>query len=999
MAKQNINVGTAELAGDGESIRSAFSKINSNFNELYANNTGTGRTADLGKFFIVDDPSLAILSTTGTGYGIVIAPNPGEGAQYISIPDNENAALGEALRIGTSTSTSAVQIESYGSVWTFDSTGTLTLPYGQSIGGGTGDGIKLTTDRGTVLFGNTPEQCVPTQSSHFHIMRNDPTTVDLFFGDDYNYVKLPYDSTLTNVGVQIGTDATNLWSFGANGKLTVPDDIQDVNGSVIRVASTSTAPTRVDGQLWFDNQEGRLYIKNGGVWLDASPTQIPSPETYLDDIEIDGSTLYINSSTLTINNSGTLLVNGQQVTGGGGQTNQITSGSYSISIVDTGVVTMATSRGNIEFGALPEPGGVSHFHIMKASASTAVDLYFGDDYNYVLQRGNSASEPAGHSNDYGVEIGTRDLSTETSTQHVWRFGTDGVLTLSTASTILGTGTDPNVYIETATTSTTSTWTFGTNGILTLPAATPVIKGGGTGTDVTIIASNTATTSTWVFGANGTLTLPTFAGSPSIVTIESFSNISLGSNLYYWNFGTDGSFTAPGPIYGGSNTIGLATPAPLNLNNTGPIGQVKTQLNLINTAGNAGTGSAVDYFTYVDQGNGLPGARLQAVDDNAYSANFSIALKGKGNTGNNGLTTVWTFGSDGDLTLAGGNVFFSTATDSTVMYNNGITVSSGTQYGTNVQGNTAGINQYWFADGTMPTRKWAAVRVNSPEDASTGSVVLSTGAFNSRNNWIFAHDGSTVLPENTLKGYCFTATNAVGNYIPQAGAFYYTDNPILRSIATIGGAWYIKGPGLVGWKQITGVQDNGDNLIIRIGNGLGPMPDGSEFHSGNYLPNSPDLVYTISQYLELDVKAADKTWKFKEDGSVTFPNNTVQTTAYKSTSGSWTLATGSNTVSITVPLNGNYQMWVNGNIPNGIVEWNATVNVSNPNVPAIGTQYAWYYATGNALVLTAIPNQIVGTAGVISSSTSYVGTTSNVFSFGIRNNSTSTQTVNWGYTTL
>ena len=129
-------------------------------------------------------------------------------------------------------------------------------------------------------------------------------------------------------------------------------------------------------------------------------------------------------------------------------------------------------------------------------------------------------------------------------------------------------------------------------------------------------------------------------------------IGTNTNTNHWTFGTDGSFTAPGPIYGGSNTIGLATPAPLNLNNTGPIGQVKTQLNLINTAGNAGTGSAVDYFTYVDQGNGLPGARLQAVDDNAYSANFSIALKGKGNAGNNGLTTVWTFGSDGSLTLPG-----------------------------------------------------------------------------------------------------------------------------------------------------------------------------------------------------------------------------------------------------------------------------------------------------------------------------------------------------------
>jgi hypothetical protein len=177
-----------------------------------------------------------------------------------------------------------------------------------------------------------------------------------------------------------------------------------------------------------------------------------------------------------------------------------------------------------------------------------------------------------------------------------------------------------------------------------------------------------------------------------------------------------------------------------------------------------------------------------------------------------------------------------------------------------------------------------------------------------------------------------------------------------------------------------------------------MGDGSEFHSGGYLPTSPDLVYTISQYLDFDLKASDKTWTFSENGSLTFPDNTVQTTAYKSTSGSWTLATGSNTVSITVAPGGNYQMWVNGNIPNGIVTWNATVSTSNTNVPVVGVQYGWYYAAGNALVLTSMPAQIVGTAGVISTAT-VVTTSSNVFTFGITNNSGSSQVINWGYTTL
>jgi hypothetical protein len=92
------------------------------------------------------------------------------------------------------------------------------------------------------------------------------------------------------------------------------------------------------------------------------------------------------------------------------------------------------------------------------------------------------------------------------------------------------------------------------------------------------------------------------------------------------------------------------------------------------------------------------------------------------------------------------------------------------------------------------------------------------------------------------------------------------------------------------------------------------------------------------------------------------------------------------------------MWVNGNIPNGIVTWNATVSTSNTNVPVVGVQYGWYYAAGNALVLTSMPNQIVGTAGSISTAT--VATiSSNVFTFGITNNSGSSQVINWGYTTL
>jgi len=120
-----------------------------------------------------------------------------------------------------------------------------------------------------------------------------------------------------------------------------------------------------------------------------------------------------------------------------------------------------------------------------------------------------------------------------------------------------------------------------------------------------------------------------------------------------------------------------------------------------------------------------------------------------------------------------------------------------------------------------------------------------------------------------------------------------------------------------------------------------------------------------------------------------------TNAVLPVSGSWTLSTGANTVSFTVTAGESYVMWVNGNIPSGIVNWNATVTLSNTNVPAIGVQYGWYYLAGNALVLTSIPSQIVGTAGSISTSAPAV-LNSNTFTFGITNNSGTSQIVYYGY---
>jgi hypothetical protein len=78
MPQQIINTGTAELAGDGESIRTAFQKANSNFTELYSrttilvdtiptSSTSTGVTGQIA----VDSTSMYICVSTNNWIKII----------------------------------------------------------------------------------------------------------------------------------------------------------------------------------------------------------------------------------------------------------------------------------------------------------------------------------------------------------------------------------------------------------------------------------------------------------------------------------------------------------------------------------------------------------------------------------------------------------------------------------------------------------------------------------------------------------------------------------------------------------------------------------------------------------------------------------------------------------------------------------------------------------------------------------------------------------------
>jgi hypothetical protein len=244
-------------------------------------------------------------------------------------------------------------------------------------------------------------------------------------------------------------------------------------------------------------------------------------------------------------------------------------------------------------------------------------------------------------------------------------------------------------------------------------------------------------------------------------------------------------------------------------------------------------------------------------------------------------------------------------------------------------------------------------------ADTGNVQIraTTQSLSSTALWDFDPSGNLTMPTN-------------GDVIM----------PGTNSILSAGGTTLLGGYSQVaGYYSTLGISYTGAGTQ----HGMTLQPAADNTTAINFLNASGNSVGNITQ--------TSSTVKFTGDGSG-LSNVAIKTT------GSWTVTIGSANYSFTVPQNGTYTMWVRGNIPNGIIVWNATATVTNNNVPVIGQQYAWNYNSviPMPLEITALPVQFIGTANTIISSNTYGGGPSNTFTFTVNNASGSPQTVYWGY---
>jgi hypothetical protein len=269
----------------------------------------------------------------------------------------------------------------------------------------------------------------------------------------------------------------------------------------------------------------------------------------------------------------------------------------------------------------------------------------------------------------------------------------------------------------------------------------------------------------------------------------------------------------------------------------------------------------------------------------------------------------------------------------------------------------------------------------------GNLVYNLG--NSTNRWNDLYlSGNTIYldaatigatgPDVTFSGNV-TAANYFGNVY--TNNYYYANGAPF----TGGGAGATGPTGATGPQGLTGATGTAGT------NGATGLTGATGSFSGNLTANIEGQGYNIS-----NVSTITTTGNVTVGGNLSVTGSIIGNvvTRFEST---WTVPVGNSNQSFTVTPNETYYLWVDCNIPNGILAWNATATVTNTNVPVVGAQYAWVYNGGGTPIdFTSIPNQFVGTANTIVRSNVAPSSTTNVFTFGINNTSGNSQIVNYGW---
>ncbi len=760
MAKQTINTGSGELAGDGESIRSALIKVNSNFDELYARAVNT------------DAQTLALVGDTLT----ISGGNSVDLGQYSTFSGSYNDLTNKpAIPADIS-----------------DLTDTTDL-----LGSGTGD---ITFANSTVSAGNEDEIVIQAKDT------NNFATAKLNLEPVYGDVSLSaYSSeTVETFTLANGDFASGVWQDNGFGNgvvsFTGAQNIGDFFQNTLMGLTPENVSITINSQpaiIWNGGTNGSGTATPG---FGTNPTVPPSPITITSIVF-----RYRTQSKISVNQgnseirltaqSASLEMSADQnarlfadydIEIQSGENLNISAG-LNINISNGSNDTITISTGDLNFTAFDDVNfrGSDSFRLRNTSASSPIRIITDDNNTqktWAFNADGNLTLPGNLQSENAINI---DINLSDSTLRRWRFGEDGQLTFPDGTTqttaflggsptgditfdgvkIQGAGTasgdglgystielvpDTNLYANNQYIVVDPTG--GEPGHIhlraggTQDASSADLYLGGELTNVrvsdtsgfvTVRTTNVGDpniTMDWTFETDGNLYFPGIGNNrigesePGLV-VSSDNSVVLQSNnngeSKEWLFGTDGNLTIPGNIRSesGINIDINLSDSTLRRWRFGEDGVLNAPGDISIDGGITGTG----YLNIQAAANGSAYVNLDNTDHSYIGAFGNLYL----------LTDEdnreWVFGTDGTLTTPG---------DITV--------------GGDVNGTAAASTLVIRAQPSSDTY----IQLNNIVDSivkTAASLDIVTDSADTAQTWTFGTDGSITFPDTTAQTTAFTTS--------------------------------------------------------------------------------------------------------------------------------------------------------------------------------------------------------------------------------------------------
>jgi hypothetical protein len=891
MAKQSINVGTTANDKKGDSLRAAFQKVNANFTELYTQLGLTDPTLNLGAFTFTG----SVMSTDDSTNIVIDRPVTVNGEITVDgdiVPKTDlGASLGTPTRQFKSLYVSDSTVY-FGGVPLSVEAGSNTLkinnvPISQTI-----DISDLTDTEGLLgggggSIGNISNSTIPTTDPNILVSSASAAFINFASDPDGGLGLGTNDGSLVKITTDSGASAFEFTAYDGAGSIKFPD-----------ATVQSTAWTGIADYNNLINKPNLAGTYQFSIAADDSTQRVISTDEVIKFIGAGGITTASDAE-------GNITI-----TGSGGSVSSLVNGAYTVSLGSTGTLTVPAN------GIITAPVN-QEFQLQAKDANSVLRNEINLDpnngtYMSVWRDGETSFSSAAESwataswnNEEG--LGAARFTDAQGLQNFWLTGPGSIEGVAIEASINGGARTPNVFYDGDNGETYGVY-LGLDAVppggqgTTVPITSLVfyyqlqskinmdVDGGEILVDAQAMDIDLRTTLNLDLRANENLNLRGLGQYPVRIYTD--------DNTHKWEFDNTGSLTLPpdGKIYG----IGAGANDRYGyMSWDGESSGDGSGFNTMRLVPDLQGLEDADQYIIIDPTSGEPGhihIRAGGTQDNSLA---HLYLGGehshvKISAGLNPPVTVmaddnaWIFGTDGAITTSDAfTIKTPNGVPSSVSninsqggYNIGtytnLATTGGTGTGLTVNASTAG-NGYISTitintAGTGYTNGDAITMIGGD-----GFGVTFTIGVAGTNSWTFGTSGDLTIPGD-IKGTANTSI-IVDNVVllanvtvEQAQPYGPSGSRVFISVSaypTLGSLVQVGDTVTIGWgapitvtiTDITG--GGGDFWELRF----------NQIITAELILDPGTITITSAQV---------NTWTFDNDGGLTFPDGTVQTTAWTGT---------------------------------------------------------------------------------------------------------------------